>query len=100
VALWGHPMNHHFPYLPTAPSPHLFRGEGWGGVLETYPPLTPPAKKQRGEDRWWVQEVGGVVGTSYEPSLPLPTNGSLPASFRRGGLGRGSESLAFKVASL
>jgi hypothetical protein len=29
----GHPMSRHFPYLPTAPSPCLFDGEGWGGVL-------------------------------------------------------------------
>jgi len=55
-------MNAHLVYVIAAPSPCLFDGEGWGGVLETYSPLTPPAKKQRGEDRWWVYDVGRVVG--------------------------------------
>jgi hypothetical protein len=59
-------MNHHFPYPPTAPSPHLSGGEGWGGVLETNPPLAPPVKAaedsgQRGEDRWRVQDSGRAM---------------------------------------
>jgi hypothetical protein len=43
-------MNVHLVRATAAPSPCSIYGEGWGGVLKTYPPLTPPAKKQRGED--------------------------------------------------
>jgi hypothetical protein len=36
-------MNHHFPYPPTAPSLHLFGGEGWGGVSSYKAGLKPAA---------------------------------------------------------
>jgi hypothetical protein len=94
----GVPMNAHLVYATTAPSLHLFRGEGWGGVLETHPPLTPPVKKPRGEDRWWVQDVGSVMGVPMNahlvyattaPSLPEGSDTILPSSVNIPGLGRG-----------